>query len=84
MLRIEGRGEEMCLRKRGMIDGISMGQIGERQKGGMDGGNCELVCEEIVAPVCDSQGRTHKNRCKLARGENIFNLFCTNVKIQFE
>uniref|UniRef100_A0A914M5Y8 Kazal-like domain-containing protein n=1 Tax=Meloidogyne incognita TaxID=6306 RepID=A0A914M5Y8_MELIC len=25
---------------------------------------CHFFCDETIAPVCDSQSRTHKNRCK--------------------
>uniref|UniRef100_A0A183CHC5 Kazal-like domain-containing protein n=1 Tax=Globodera pallida TaxID=36090 RepID=A0A183CHC5_GLOPA len=26
--------------------------------------SCEFLCDDVVAPVCDSQGQTHQNRCK--------------------
>ncbi|KAF7636585.1 hypothetical protein Mgra_00003980 [Meloidogyne graminicola] len=79
LLFIEGRGEQECAtaianaaekrlqnKKNFNNDNIKRRINNEENINGRKEKNnpCHFFCDETVVPVCDSQFRTHKNRCK--------------------
>uniref|UniRef100_A0A1I8BX43 Kazal-like domain-containing protein n=1 Tax=Meloidogyne hapla TaxID=6305 RepID=A0A1I8BX43_MELHA len=80
LIIIEGRGEQACANaiaaaarrtknnKKNNLNNNAVIKRNEEQivsNGGISKPPpCHFFCDETIAPVCDSQSRTHKNRCK--------------------